>query len=117
MRMRVTLADITAGTPRNLATALGFDTAVPLLANRVFIQMKHGGSSLGSVLENPKRGATLAISTDLIAEMSSASATDPGGSYSDAYDADDQGGIDLTLMAVDVGTTNDPVLVNADIKV
>lgn len=116
MRMRVILTDITAGTPRNLATALGFDPNVPCLALRMLLQMKHGGSSIGSVLENPKRGATLAIATDLVGEMNVATATAPGGSYSDSFNGEEPGGIDLSLMAVDVGISNDPVIFSADIK-
>ncbi len=117
MRMRVVLTDITAGTPRNLAVALGFDPKVPCLAWRMLLQMKHGGSSIGSVLENPLRGATLAIATDLVGEMNVATATAPGGSYSDYYNGEEGGGIDISLMAVDVGITNDPVILTADIKI
>ena len=118
MRVRAILSAITAGTPQNIAAAFGYDTDKPLLANRMFIQPQHGATvGLVYVLENPRRGAVLAVSTDLIAEIQAATSASPGGNYDDFYPKNDSGGIDLTLMAIDVATTNTPVLVTADINV
>ena len=64
--------------PQRLATS-------QTLADRIFVQMKTGGTGLGYVLYSDTGAVppSKATDADIVAELGVASATGPGGSYSD----------------------------------
>src|SRR5947209_7784602 len=98
---------ITAGTPIFAATGL-----TPLLCDRLLIQMLSGGSGKGKIFDDVPVGmpaAAVAAGGDVAVELAPATASAPGGVYTDA------GSIDLRMIAVD-GSTGDTVLVNAHLK-
>jgi len=133
MRVNFTVT-VTAGTPVNVATALnsvamvaaGFANGAPLprkLVNRLFIQMIHGGSGRGYVMDGIQ-GVTSAtqqwrvpdatVSTDMTAELAPATATAPGGSYGDS---DNDHGIDVSKTWVDGSNTGDKIQISIDLRV
>jgi hypothetical protein len=112
---------ITAGTPINLATGTSSAPSAgnfqPAYATRIFIQMLHGGSGLGYVMDGIPPGTTPAVSTNghLTAELAAASLTAPGGSYSDS-DPNPAGGIDIRKLWIDGSNSGDTVSVSVDYK-
>lgn len=111
--MRVnTQITITAGTPVNLLTGLTTAyTGPPVYASRVFIQMKHGGTGLGYVMDGIyQRVPSASAASDLTAELSPASSTAPGGSYEDWDKAMDRGGVDISQIWIDGSHSTDVVL-------
>jgi len=99
---------ITAGTPIRLSTT-------KTIVTRVFIQMAISGTSAGYVMAGIMNGRTPASSAsgDLTAQLAGASASAPGGSYSDA---DPAGSIDLSEIWVDGANSGDTVIVSYDIR-
>lgn len=91
---------VAAGTPVRLATT-------HIYAAKIFIQMQTGGSGRGFIMAGIPSGTTPAATTSahLTAELSPATATGPGGSYSDS----DYSGIDLSLIWVDGSNTGDKI--------
>jgi hypothetical protein len=87
----------------------------PVYATRVFVQMIHGGTGLGYVMDGIKVGATPAtnVDGDITAELAPATSTAPGGAYSDS----DPGGIDLNKFWVAGATTNDKIKLSADLRI
>lgn len=113
---------ITSGTPVNVATALGLDATMPQWASRWTAQALHGGSGLITVFDGIKprgRIPVLAASGDVTAELMAASGTDPGGQYSDTWDADadNQGDVDLSESWIDGSNTGDKVAVSGNLRV
>lgn len=110
MRVNFTKTNITAGSPINMAT--GTTTAPsassePVYATRVLIQALHTGTGLVYVMDGVRPiGRVPAIATDSPCELAAASASAPGGAYSDS---DPNGMIDIRTIWIDVATTNDPV--------
>lgn len=107
------LITITAGTPIQLSK-------IPLIASRIFIQMAVGGAGNGQVITVPV-GVTPAAhggtAGQLTAQLAAASATAPGGGYSDAAYPHDGGGINLQQMWLDGDTNGDTVIVSYDQRV
>jgi hypothetical protein len=100
---------ITAGTPIFVANG-----QTPLLADRILIQMLHGGSGLGKVYDDVPANMTaaqVAAGGDVAVELAPATATAPGGAYSDA------GSVDLRMLAIDGSNSGDVCLVNAHLKI
>ena len=128
MRVNQTLT-VASGTPINVATGM---TAAQLAAagygpvggpfnipdkwaKRVFIQMLHGGSGLGYVMDGI-RGGRIPASTsagDVTAELAPASSTSPGGVYSD-FDANPYAGINLAITWIDGSNSGDTVKTSWD---
>lgn len=98
-RITTTLT-ITAGTPIRLATSI-------TLCDRIVIEMKHGGSGLGYVMDGIPNGTTPAIATNNPIELSAATSTGPGGAYNDASAL----GIDVSQIWIDGGNSGDKVIV------
>lgn len=136
--MRVTKTiTITPNTPINIVTGLnaaqmasaGMTSALApagstffveyTVVRRLFIQMLHGGTGLGYVTKGSigrapsAKGAT---SGDLMAELAAATATAPGGSYSDPENGIDRGNIEIQHVWID-GDSADKVLVSYDLEV
>lgn len=121
MRLNANIT-ITSGTALNVATALGLDAAVPQYASRWTAQALHGGAGLVTVFDGIKprgRVPALGVSGDVTEELQSASANDPGGAYSDSFeaDADNQGDVDLSLAWIDGANTGDKVAVSGNLRV
>ncbi len=119
---------VIAGTPINLATAMtsaqmlaaGYTYVPRKMINRILVQLLIGGTGAGYVMDGI-RGVTSAAqqwrvpaattSTDLTAQLAPASATAPGGSYSDS---DNEHGIDISGCWVDGSHTGDTLQVSFD---
>lgn len=115
--MRINKAvTVTAGTPVNIWTGTNSADTVPVMARSVFIQMKHAGTGLGYVLAGISRNRTPSTSnsSDLTAELAPATATAPGGSYSDDSELM---GIDANSIWVDGSVTGDVIIISFDLKV
>lgn len=124
--MRVNLnITVVAGTPINVIT--GTSTAPsadsePVYATRVFVQMLHGGSGIGYVMDGIAVGRVPSSSTagDVTAELSPAQTINgvqvPGGDYSD-WDQNVGGGIDMRKIWIDGGNSGDLIKVSYDRKV
>ncbi len=101
MRITKTLT-IDAGSPVNLVT--GGKTAVAaderIYATAVFVQMLHGGTSLGYVFAGIAYGNVPSALTDNPLELDPASADAPGGSM-ELADYRPGGGIEVSQMWVD----------------
>jgi hypothetical protein len=127
MRINVTIT-ITAGTPINLAVAMGLvpsaavlATTGPIPANRLLIQMLHGGSGLGYVMDMSAfiAGTVPNHSTSghLTMELGAASPTAPGQAYGDAVAGMPAGGaIDVTRIWVDGPNSADTLVATADLR-
>jgi hypothetical protein len=126
MRVNTTIT-IAAGTPVNIAVALGLVSAVasttnPIIANRYLLQMLHGGTGRGYVMDMSAftAGTTPTYSTSghLSGEMAPASANAPGGSWGDAASGIPSGGpVDLTKLWVDGSHTGDTVVFSGDLRI
>ena len=128
MRVNAVLT-ITAGTPINLAVALGIApngaalaAMKPIPVNRWFAQMLTGGPGLGYVmdLENFAAGtqANAATQGHLIAQLAPASAQAPGGSYGDGIAGIPGGGpADLTKLWIDGNHTGDTMAISVSLRV
>lgn len=88
---------ITAGTPIRLATSV-------TLVDRLVIQMKHGGSGLGYVMDGITSG-TPSIGANNPVELAPASANAPGGTYQDSSPL----GIDISQIWIDGSNSGDIV--------
>lgn len=103
---------INAGTPVQLAP-------VSTWVRSLFIQMRHGGTGYGTVLDMSQPGLhgvtpSAATGAHVTAELAPATASAPGGSYT--Y-ADTDRGFDLQWIYVDGSVTSDTVTVSYDQKV
>ena len=110
-RLKVTIT-VTAGTPIFIASG-----QTPILADRLIIQMLHGGTGYGLVYDDVPIGMTaaqVAAGGDVAVELAPATATAPGGAYTDAVQ---NGSIDLRMIAVDGSNTGDHILVDAHLKI
>jgi hypothetical protein len=127
MRINATLT-ITAGTPINLAVALGvvasaaaLATANPIMVNRHFIQMLAGGAGLGYVMDLDAFAvgtqANAATNGHLTAELYPASGQLPGGTYGDGATVLGGGLADLTKLWIDGSHTGDPVVVSVNLRI
>ncbi len=123
-RFNITLT-VTAGTPKNISTgkstaemlALGYVTIPPLPLNELCIQMKHNNTGLGYVMSGI-RGVTSAVQqwrtpstaaiTDVTAELAPATATAPGGSWTDP--TNNQTTINAEQCWIDVSVTSDVIV-------
>ena len=120
MRQNMTIT-IAAGTPINVVTgtsvAPSYDTPA-VYATRVLAQMRHGGSGLGYVMDGISLGRIPATTNagDVTAELTPATATAPGGDYSD-WEFNPGGGIDLRRIWIDGGNSGDTVGFSWDLKV
>lgn len=103
------LITVTAGTPIFVAAG-----QTPIMADRVLIQMRHGGTGLGLVYDDVPVGMTaaeVAAGGDLAVELAPASSTAPGGTYADL------GSVDLRTVAIDGSNSGDTILVDAHLRV
>jgi hypothetical protein len=126
MRVNVTIT-ITAGTPINLAVAMGFTTAAllakapPIPVNRCVVQMLIGGTGCGYVMNMeqyaPGKTPVATTSGHLTAQLAPATATAPGGSFSDFVSgAPACGPGDLTKLWVDGSNSGDTLAASADLR-
>jgi hypothetical protein len=119
MRINTTVT-LTPGTPLNVAAQFTAQPGAPLYADRVFIQMRHGGTGLGYVLDLSalKAGTTpdKTHANQVASELDIAGATGPGGSWGDTKSPQDGNGIDLNQMWVD-GDQADPCLISVNLRV
>lgn len=95
---------VAAGTPVQLATQ-------STLVRRIFIQMQAGGTGMGYVMDGVTVGTTPVANTNPTVQLAAATASAPGGNYSDAsqtsaYD------IDLQKIWIDGSHTGDTILVS-----
>ncbi len=110
-RVNITIT-ITAGTPVQIS-------AQPKIANRIFVQMVTGGTGRGYVMDGIPVGVTPdpTVSGQLTAELAPATATAPGGTYTDGgpgTTAATNGGIDLQRFWVGGSNTGDKIIVSYD---
>jgi hypothetical protein len=123
--MRVNKTFTVGAAPLNIVTEtttapVSGEPAIPL--SRLFVQMVHGGSGLGNVLTGVPRDVQGSASNaaHLTAELAAATASAPGGSYSDAAGSGNGlAGIDLDARGVWVhgGHQGDTIIVSFDVKV
>ena len=112
--MRITRTfTIAAGTPINVVTgvATAANESDRVYASRIFIQMLHGGSGIGYVMDGISYGRVPVTANDNPIELQAATSTDPGGNYTDS-DFAPGGGVEVTKMWIDGGHTGDTVLVS-----
>ncbi len=118
-RVNVTYT-VAAGTPVRVADGAtsGTISVQPLIVNRLLIQMKHAGTGLGIVMDGIPVGTTAdsTKSAHVTAELAPATATAPGGSYSDTRDPASGSGIDLSRMWIDGSHTGDTIIVSYDTR-
>ena len=97
---------VTAGTPIRVVSTR-------TLVASVFVQMKHGGSGLGLIYSaNPSESCSAGT---LVAELSPASPTAPGGAYvfpSNDSAGTQQGGYDMNWLCVDGSNSGDVMIVS-----
>lgn len=107
---------ITSGTPVNVWTGTGAAETTPVMARAILLQMKHGGTGIGYVLAGISRNRvpSASNSADLSAELAPASATAPGGGYSDSAEVT---GIDVSRIWIDGSVSGDVVICTVDLKV
>lgn len=100
---------VTAGTPIQVSST-------KILAAEVFIQMATGGTGVGYICAGIPSGTTPSASCggagQLTAQLAPASATAPGGSYSDSISLTVGAGIDISTIWVDGGHSGDVILVS-----
>lgn len=114
-RVNVTVT-VASGTPVNVGAALGFGSGEQCRAQRVFVQALPASSGgLVYVMDGIGNGRTpsSSASIDVTAVLAAATATAPGGSYSDTADPDGPGYIDLKEFWIDGSHTTDTVKVSA----
>jgi hypothetical protein len=92
---------IAAGTPIRLATSV-------TLADRIVVEMKHGGSGLGYVMDGIPNGTTPSTTSNNPIELAPATSTAPGGIYADSSAI----GIDISQIWIDGANSGDKVLVS-----
>lgn len=120
------LITVTAGTPIQVTAGLACPNC-PLLVDRTLIQMVHGGTGIGYVMDLSQyfiSGSLPASVTpnhatagQLTAELAPASATAPGGSYSDSVTGSPGGGaIDLSHIWLDGSHTGDTIIVTYKLR-
>lgn len=89
------------------------------LVNSIFIQMLHGGTSLGYVLfADPAVTCLAATAGHLVAELSPATATGPGGSYafpSNGAAQSQSGGTNARFWCAQ-GTTGDQAVISYNVR-
>lgn len=97
-------------------------TAVRIVANRTIVssflvQMATGGSGRGYVLYKVGGDCVKgSAGTTLVAELSPASSSGPGGSMTMPSNPDPQGGIDLSHFCTDGSNTNDTINVSWNLR-
>ncbi len=103
---------VTAGTPVNVYTGLATAYVGPAVyVSRIFLQMEHGGTGYGIVIDGVPAGQVAAAATHgVTAEMAPATATSPGGTYGDNEPNAGRTGIDVTLLWVDGSHSGDKIL-------
>lgn len=129
MRVNLTISNITAGTPVNLAVALGMAAnnaalakANPILANRIDVQMGFGATvGVGYYMDLSALAAgtvaNSATSGHLTQELAPGTASAPGAVFTDGSFGVSMGAArDLTKIWIDVATTNAPVIVSVDLR-
>ena len=102
---------ITAGTPQRVS-------ATPLVVDRYIIQMAIGGTGSGLICIVPVAttpAASCATAGQLSGQLAPASATAPGGSWSDGV-SNSGGSINLQTVWVDGSNSGDVVIVSANVK-
>lgn len=112
---------IVAGTPFNLATqsATPPKTADQVFAWQISIQMAHGGTGLGYVMDGIaiNRVPAATNSSDLSLELAPATATAPGGSMNKTMpQGQDRVGVKVHEMWIDGSVNGDKVIVSYDVK-
>jgi hypothetical protein len=93
---------VTAGTPIRLAT-------VRTIAARIMIQMLSGGTGRGYAMDGVPEGTTPVALTWPTVQMAPATATAPGGTYTDTDSVGSS--IDLSRIWVDGSQTGDTMVV------
>ena len=102
---------ITSGTPIQVS-------ATPLTVDRYIIQMAIGGTGYGLICIVPvgtTPAASCATAGQLSGQLAPASATAPGGSWSDAV-ANQGGSINLQTVWIDGSVSGDKVTISANVK-
>lgn len=113
---------ITAGTPINLGKLVN-PNGENVFADRLFIQMAKAGTGLGEVIDmdafpiGTAPAAHGATAGQLTAQLAPATATAPGGSYSDTMSPKDGTGINLATMWLDGSVNGDVVNVSFNRRV
>jgi hypothetical protein len=128
MRVNKTLT-ITAGTPQNLAVALGMvasaaalATANPILANRIDAQMGAGSTGWAYYMDlaalAPGTVASTANAAHVTQQLPVITASMPGLPFTDASAGIGYGGArDITRIWFDVSHTGDTVITSVDLRV
>lgn len=132
MRINVTIT-VTAAGAVNVISGLNATTAAGAapslfprtMARALLIQMVHGGTGRGYVMDGiygvqpaaltSPRIPSAAVASDVTAELAPAAATVPGGTYSDSYVLPNgAGGIDISKLWVDGSVPGDLIKVSYD---
>lgn len=122
--MRIqTIVTINSAVPVNVAVLFRYKSAAdqqgqPMVINRIFCQMLPAGTGVGYVMDGIPFGTTPnpATAGQLTAVLAAASATDPGGSYSDRG-APNEGFIYGENFWVGGSQTGDKMVVSCDVRV
>lgn len=126
MRINAVLT-ITAGTPQNLAQALGLIPAAPtattnpILANRIDVQMAAANTALGSYMDlaNFIAGtvANKATAGHVSQQLAPGTASVPGATFTDQPAGVSFGAArDLTKIWIDQSVTGGTVIVSVDLR-
>jgi hypothetical protein len=113
------LVTIAAGTPVQVSTLAnsGCPANGACMVNRIFIQALLGGSGVVYVMDMSSYIANTVPSHstagNLTAQLAAATASAPGGSYSDTADSG-SGAIDISAIWIDGSNTSDTVVVSFD---
>lgn len=113
------------GSPQNIGQLFGYNNVSggvavkgsPMIIERVFIQMKAGGTNIGYVMDGIPEGTTPDPTTSglLTAQLAAASAGAPGGSYSDRISSYEGNGIVGSELWIQ-GTLNEEMIVSVNTK-
>lgn len=108
----------------NAVQMVGVGRVQRTMASRLIIQMVTGGTGRGYVMAEilgvqsdgiSPRIPVNNVSTDVTSELAPATATAPGGSYSDSYYwGSGEGGIDVSRIWVDGSNVSDKIRVSYD---
>lgn len=118
------IVTLVANVPQQVSAIFGFNKTFTsgnfpggqsMMMDRVLIQMRAGGTGLGSVYDGVASGVIPTPGTTPDAQLAPATAGSPGGSYTDTISPNSGNGINGTELWVS-STQADPVLISVDLK-
>ena len=118
--MRINRVVTLTGSPQQISELFGFNNAgqqgTPMYIQRIFCQMLIGGTNPGYIMDGYQGSSTPdPTGDDLTAQLAPASASAPGGSYSDTSPENYGGGIIGSQFYIQ-GTAAEKMVVSVNIK-